>query len=94
MKTFQAPCGLAPSVYDVDFLCFLVFRKLIKLFEEIVNEVGDLNNIPVFEYSLNSDGGTFDFEFEWKEKTLLCRFIRIKESFNIKRKQKSRNDHL
>ena len=32
MKTFQAPCGLAPSVYDVDFLCFLVFRKLIKLF--------------------------------------------------------------
>ena len=38
--------------------------KLIKLFEEIVNEVGDLNNIPVFEYSLNSNGGTFDFEFE------------------------------
>jgi hypothetical protein len=38
--------------------------KLIKLFEEIVNEVGDLNNIPVFEYSLNSNGGTFDFEFK------------------------------
>ena len=35
MKTFQAPCGLAPSVYDVDFLCFLVFRKLIKLFEQL-----------------------------------------------------------
>jgi hypothetical protein len=38
--------------------------KLIKLFEEIINEVGDLNNIPVFEYSLNSNGGTFDFEFK------------------------------
>jgi hypothetical protein len=37
---------------------------LIKLFEEIVNEVGDLKNISGFEYELTTNGGVFYFEFE------------------------------
>jgi hypothetical protein len=37
---------------------------LIKLFEEIVNEVGDLKNISSFNYKLTNDGGQFYFEFE------------------------------
>jgi len=37
---------------------------LIKLLEEVVNEVGDLKNITSFDYKLREGGGTFYFKFK------------------------------
>ncbi len=56
--------------------------KLIKLFETVINEVGDLKNIPNYDYTLTNGGGRFQFDFENKKYKCKVEFTQVPTDIN------------
>jgi len=56
--------------------------ELSKLLNEIINEVGDLKNIPTFPYDLNDNGGVFYFEYGDKKCKCVVEFTKIPIDIN------------